>query len=101
MSLSPTQIRIAQDWIDQYVGKHCPCCGYTSLHLDNRLVALVDFPERGADIDASTAAPLLTLTCGVCANIRFFSAKLTGVITDRHAPATLKLPKGVATAEHA
>jgi predicted nucleic-acid-binding Zn-ribbon protein len=83
MLLSPTQTRIAQDWIDQYVGKHCPCCGYTSLHLDKKLVAVVEFPDKGKPVGSASAAPMLTLTCGVCANTRFFSATLVGILADR------------------
>jgi hypothetical protein len=95
MPLSPTQLRTAQDWIDQYVGRHCPCCGYTSLHIDSNMMTLLQAPERGGELDPSTATPLLTLTCGVCANMRFFSAKMVGLVTDQRTPVAAKTPRAM------
>jgi hypothetical protein len=50
-------------------------------------------PDRGEEFDSGKAVQLLTLTCGVCANVRFFSAKMVGIVNDHRTPVTAKLPR--------
>jgi len=56
-------------------------------------MTLLGAPERGEELDPSNGVPLLTLTCGVCANVRLFSARMVGIVNDHRTPVAAKLPR--------
>ena len=90
MPLTPEQTDDARQFLTSRAGVMvCPVCAHQNFFLSNQLVLAAGLEPQGEQelaVSIQAGTPLVQLTCGNCANVRFFAAALMGILTPAPAP---------------
>ena len=85
MPLTPDHTDAARQFLTTRAGVMvCPVCAHQNFFLSNQLVLVAGLEPKGEQelaVNILAGTPLVQLTCGNCANVRFFAAALMGILT--------------------
>ena len=77
MPLSPSQIRLLQDWMRSTSIVSCPACGQSRWRLDE--AAYVRGLLEGGESDLTESAGVVKVPCGSCGHLLLFDAGTIGI----------------------
>ena len=90
MPLTPEQTAAARQFVISRAGVLlCPVCSHQNLHLSDQLVLVAGLEPKGEQelaVNIQAGTPLVQVSCGNCANVRFFAAALMGILTPQAPP---------------
>lgn len=83
MPLNQTQQQLILQWLDRHQKSPvCPDCGGSSFRINPELMVVFPLLYKGdqQQSDQSRGCPMVVQTCDTCANMRFYSAAIIGIV---------------------